>query len=159
MSEPRRVDKKQIGIQEIVESLKGAADDIGQISELTSEERNLVAEFFKSMLKLMKPLAASITVATSCIAAGSGNLVQAQIDPTGHLAMFYLDGHLELRNLVEETNRDLMIEVIQDVLPKFKNLTSLHKRKIENRIKLLSTVTKEVQKASDALSATAGSSQ
>jgi len=43
--------------------------------------------------------------------------------------------------------------VVGDVVPKFKSLTSLQKRKIENRIKLLSNITKEIQKSSEALSA------
>ena len=45
--------KKQITIQELVESLKSTADDIGQISELTSEEKILVSQFFVSLFKLM----------------------------------------------------------------------------------------------------------
>jgi hypothetical protein len=40
-------------------------------------------------------------------------------------------------------------------LPKFKNLTTLQKRKLENRIKLLSSVTKEIQKSAEALSISA----
>jgi hypothetical protein len=35
--------KKQISIQELVESLKSIGDDIGQISELSSEEKILVS--------------------------------------------------------------------------------------------------------------------
>jgi hypothetical protein len=54
--------------------------------------------------------------------------------------------------LSEEKNRDLMIGVISDIVPKFKNLTVYQKRKIENRIKLLSSVTKEIQKSAEALS-------
>ena len=59
---------------------------------------------------------------------------------------------MELKNLIEERNRDLMILVIKDIMPKFKNLTSAQKNKIENRIKFLSAVTKEIQKISGALS-------
>jgi hypothetical protein len=44
-----------------------------------------------------------------------------------------------------------MTAVIVDILPKFKSLTSAQKRKLENRMKLLSTVTKEIQKSADAL--------
>jgi len=46
-----------------------------------------------------------------------------------------------------------MMAVIGDVMPKFKNLTSNQKRKIENRLKLISGVTKEIQKSSEALPA------
>jgi len=149
--EVRKLDKKQIGIQEIVDSLKGAADDIGQISELSSEEKLLVAQFFASLLKLMKPLSSAIPVSISALPIEIGNVSQAHIDPTGHLALSFGDGHFELKDLDEDKNRDLMIAVVGDIMPKFKGLTSAAKRRVENRIKFLSSVTKEMQKSSDAL--------
>ncbi len=45
--EPKQPEKKkQVTIQELVESFKSTADDIGQISELSSEEKILVTQFF-----------------------------------------------------------------------------------------------------------------
>jgi hypothetical protein len=151
--------KKQLSIQELVESLKSTADDIGQISELSSEEKILVAQFFSSLLKLMQPLASSIDVDQSALPAELGDVVQAHVEPTGHLVLMFEDGHLELKDLSEEKNRDLMTAVIGDVMPKFKNLTSKQKLKLENRIKLLSSVTKEIQKSSEALSAAISADQ
>ena len=145
--------KKSLSIQELIESLKSTADDIGQISELSSEERILVSQFFISFLKLMKPLTPSIVVSQLSLPTQLSDAVQAHIDPTGHLALLFTDGHLELKDLSEEKNRDLMTSVISDILPKFKNLTTNQKRKLENRIKLLSSVTKEIQKSAEALSA------
>jgi len=147
--------KKQISLQELVESLKNTADDIGQISELSSEERILVSQFFLSFHKLLKPLSSSIAVNQLALPPQLSDAVQAHIDPTGHLALLFTDGHLELKDLSEEKNRDLMMNVISDILPKFKNLTTLHKRKLENRIKTLSSLTKEIQKSAEALSASA----
>lgn len=152
-AENKQNEKAQMSIRELADSLKSLADDIGQISELASEEKLLVTEFFTSLLKLMQPLTPAISVSTSALPAEVGNVVQAHVDPTGHLALLHEDGHMELKNLVEEQNRDLMILVIQDVMPKFKNLTSAQKNKIESRIKFLSAVTKEIQKISGALSA------
>lgn len=139
-------------IKEFADTMKSLADDIGQISEMASEEKLLVTEFFASFLKLMQPLATSISVSTSALPAEVGNIVQAYVDPTGHLALIHEDGNMELKNLAEERNRDLMILVIQDIMPKFKTLTSTQKNKIENRIQFLSAVTKEIQKVSGALS-------
>lgn len=145
--------KKQVSIQEVVESLKATADDIGQISELSSEERILVTQFFSSLLKLMLPLSPSIAVDQLSLPAKLGEVAQAHVDPTGHLILRYQDDHVELKDLSEEKNRDLMTAVIGDILPKFKGLAGGQKRRLENRIKLLSSVTKEIQKSSDALSA------
>lgn len=151
--------KKQVNLQEIVDSLKSTADDIGQISELSSEEKILVSQFFSSLLKLMQPLTTSIQVSHTALPAQVGEVTQANIDPTGHLVLQYPDGHVELKNLSDEKNRDLMMAVVGDVVPQFKTLTSNQKKKLENRIKLLSSVTMEIQKSSEALSAALAAGQ
>ena len=152
--EPKHLERKrQVSIQELVESLKSTADDIGQISELSSEEKILVTQFFSSLLKLMQPLSPAIAVDQLALPAELSDVAQAHIDPTGHLMLQFQDDHVELRDLSDEKNRDLMIAVIEDVMPKFKGLASMQKRKLENRIKLLSSLTKEIQKSSEALSA------
>jgi hypothetical protein len=145
--------KRQVSIQELVESLKSTADDIGQISELSSEEKILVTQFFSSLLKLMQPLSPTIVVDQLALPAQLGDVVQAYLDPTGHLVLQYEDNHVELKDLREEKNRDILTAVIEDAMPKFKGLASMQKRKLENRIKLLSSVTKEIQKSAEALSA------
>ena len=145
--------KKQVSVQELVESLKSVADDIGQITELFSEEKLLVAQFFKSLLKLMQPLTSAMSVSLSALPIEPGLVTEAHVDPTGHLALMYRDGHMELKSLDDERNRDLMIAVVEDVMPKFKSLTNAQKRKIENRIKFLTAVTKELQKISETLTA------
>jgi hypothetical protein len=158
--EPKQLEKKkQISIQELVESLKSTADDIGQISELNSEEKILVSQFFISLFKLMQPLAPSIAVTQTALPTQVGDVTQAYIDPTGHLVLQFEDGHVELKNLSEEKNREIMMAVVSDVVPKFKSLTSLQKRKFENRIKLLSSITKEIQKSSETLSAAMSAGQ
>jgi hypothetical protein len=150
--------KAAVNPQEVVDSLRSIGDDIGQISELSSEEKVLVGQFFTSLYKMMSPLAPSIQVNPASLPPQVGDVTQAYIDPTGHLVLQYTDGHVELRNLNEEKNRDLMMAVVGDVVPKFKSLTAAQKRKLENRIKMLSSVTKEIQKSSDALSAAMSSS-
>ena len=144
--------KKQATMQEIEESLKSISDDIGQITELNSEEKILVNQFFSSFFKLMQPLAPSITVNQIALPAKLGDVVQAHIDPTGHLILQFEDNHIELKDLSESKNRELMMTVVIDVMPKFKSLTNVQKLKLESRIRLLSSVTREIQKSSEALS-------
>jgi hypothetical protein len=151
---PRQVEKKkQISTQELVEALKSTADDIGQITELNSEEKILVAQFFSSLLRLMQPLTSSITVSTSSLPPQLGNVEQAHVDPTGHLILLFDENHMELKDLSDEKNRELMMAVIGDIIPKFKSLTSAQRNKLETRIKFISSITREIQKSSDALSA------
>ena len=145
--------KKQVSVQELVESLKSTADDIGQITEMNSEEKILVAQFFASLFRLMQPLASSIAVNRLSLPAQLGDVARAHVDPTGHLILQYDESRVELKDLSDERNRDLMMAVIGDVVPKFKSLTSAQRTKLENRIKFISSVTREIQKSSEALAA------
>jgi uncharacterized spore protein YtfJ len=139
-------------IEELIDSLKSVQDDIGQICELTSEEETLVAEFFESLLKLIQPLATTIQVSTEALPDEMGEVARASIDPTGLLMVQYRDGRMILKNLLEEENRDLMTSVLEDILPKLKQLFGTRREKIEGRMKFLSAITKEIQKMSRAFS-------
>lgn len=139
-------------LQGLLDALKSVQDDIGQICELTSEENSSVAAFFESLLKLMQPLARTIPVSPIAVSKEVGSVAQANLEPSGHLIILYADGRMELRSLSDEANRDLMISVAKDVLPKFKQLTGTYRQRIENRIKFLSAVTRELQKISKAFS-------
>ena len=151
VTQPKPAINQEMSIHELATAMKSMIEDIGQISELASEEKLLVSEFFASLLKLMQPLAPSMPVSTSALPAEAGNIVKAYIDPTGHLVLIHEDGHMELKNLSEKQNRDIMVMVVKDVMPKFKSLTSRQKRKLEKRIQFLSAVTNEIQKISGAL--------
>lgn len=148
--ESKKSKQVQASIQDLLDSLKSVQDDIGQICELTFEEKGLVKAFFESLLKLMQPLTTTIPVSPAVLPEEMGNVTQANVDPTGHLIILYGDGRVELKNLSEEINRDLMIPVVKDMLPKFKQLVSAHRQNIETRIKFMSSITKELQKMSNA---------
>jgi hypothetical protein len=143
----------QVSLEELISSMKSLQDDVGQIAELTSEEKRVVDVFFDSFLKLMQPLAKTIAVSPTALPDELGNVTQANVDPKGNLMLLYPDGQVEIRNLSERNERDLMICVMKDAMPKFKQLTSAHRRKIENRMKFLSSVTQEIQKISKAFAA------
>ena len=140
-------------LEELLESLKTVQDDAGQICELVSEERSFVSACLESLLKIMRPLKATIPISPSVVVQDSSSLARANIDSEGHFIILYKDGRMELKNLEEETNRDLLIRVIRDVVPKLTQLTTSYRQKVENRISFLSAVTKELQKISKAFSA------
>jgi hypothetical protein len=143
--------KSQVSIQELVDSLKSIQDDIGQISELTSEEELLITEFFASLLRLMQPFTQSITVDPSVLPVKMGTVIKSGLDASGQLTLLYEDGRMELKDLSDPKLRDLMIAVIEDVIPKFKQFPAAHKSRIETRIKFLSAITREMQRISEAL--------
>jgi hypothetical protein len=144
----------QVSLQEILDSLKSAQDDIGQISELASEEERLVVEFFSSLTKVMQPLVVTIPVSPTAIQEYVDDVARATMDQTGSLLVLHRDGEVELKNLSEEKNRNLMIAVLGDVMPKFKHIFGAYRRRIEDRTKFLAAVTKETQKMSKALTKT-----
>ena len=151
-ADSQMVVKSRVSVQELVDSLKSVEDDIGQISELKSEEELLVAEFFASLLMLMQTFTQSIPITISVLPGEMGTVIQASLDATGQLTLLYEDGRMELKNLGDPKLRDLMMAVIEDVMPKFKQFTDAQKKKVENRIEFLSAITKEIQKISRALS-------
>ena len=144
----------QVSLQEILESLKSAQDDIGQISELASEEERLVVEFFGSLTNVMRPLAMTIPVSPTSVQDYVDDVTRATIDQTGSLLILHKNGEVELKNLSEEKNRNLMIAVLEDVMPKFKQIFDGYRRRIEDRTKFLAAVTKETQKMAKALTKT-----
>ncbi len=150
--QPKASKQAKATIEELIDSLKSVQDDIGQICELTSEEEALVTEFFESLLKLIRPLATTIQVSTEALPDEMGDVARASIDPTGLLMVQYGDGRMILKNLLEEENRDLMTSVLEDTLPKLKQLFSTRRERIEGRMKFLSAITKEIQKMSRAFS-------
>lgn len=135
-------------------SLKGIKDDIGQICELATEENNLVTAFFESFRELIKPLTPTIEVSAEALPKELGLVSQAHLGPEGHLIILHKNKQTELKDLHKKEHRDLLIMVIKDILPKLKDLTNAHRRKIEQRMKFLSSITMELQKISRTFSTT-----
>jgi hypothetical protein len=116
-------DKKQLSIEKIVESLKSAGDDVKKIVKLKSEEKVLVTEFLGALKNVPQQMF-SIAVSTSDLSIGSRAFTQARIDSAGHLILTSEDGQLKVMDLSETKNRDLMMAVVGDVMPKLKNVAS-----------------------------------
>ena len=140
----------QTNTQNTINTLRSLKDDAGQIVELKAEENNLVKEFFTQFLNLTLPLTESIEISSEVLKKMKGEVVQAYIDPTGHLIINYSDKRVELTDLTMLKNRELMLSVVEDALPKFTNLIKNRKQQIERRIEFLSAVTKEMQEVSEA---------
>lgn len=150
---PKQTKASQLTLQELLDCMKSVQDNIGQICELMSEEKVLVSEFFESFLKLVQPIASTLPVSTATLPGEMGDVAQALVDPLGNLILLYQDGYAKIENLREEKHRDLMVAIVKDTAPKIRLLINAHRQKIEERMKFLSSVTKEMQKVSRAFSA------
>lgn len=131
--------------EDVVENLRRLREDVGQISELSSEEGNIVGAFSAAFFQFMKPLAKTVPVDTSVLPSEFRGVERANVLPTGELVVLMGDGRMQSIDLKEADNRDLLVVLINDVMPRFNSLVSDKREKIERRITFLADVTRELQ--------------
>jgi len=142
---------KKKRLEDTLKSLEDIREEIGQMSELTSEESMLVTEFLKTLIKVMQFLPQKLPVSPSVLPEEWGEVNQASLDLTGQLLVLYPDKKMESINLTEQRYRELLIKIAYDVVPTLKKLIASHCKKIEARFKLMSSVTKELQRTAKTL--------
>ena len=114
---------RQVNIEEIVDSLRSAGEDIEQIGKLILKEQRLAQQLLAA-LKCMQPLGSSIAVSTAVLPAGMREVTEAYVDYSGFLSLTFMDGRQELRDLSEDRNLDLLLTVASDIAPKFESLVA-----------------------------------
>ena len=119
----KSLDKKRSIVEDVLDSLRIVGDDVEQIVKLTSEEKLLVAELLSSLKRAPQQMF-SIPVSTSGLPFRAGAFTQAHIDSAGHLILASEEGNMEVMDLSETKNRDLMMAVVGDIVPKFKDFAS-----------------------------------
>ncbi|MGD8505616.1 MAG: hypothetical protein PVF15_03010 [Candidatus Bathyarchaeota archaeon] len=137
------------GLLEVLDDIR---EQTGQISELTTEEDLLVKEFLASILGIMKPLVRTLPISTTILPKEWGEISQANLDLTGQLLVLYPNGRMRTINLAERKHRELLLNITYDLMPKLKKLVTSHRQNIEKRVKVMSSITKELQKTAKAFS-------
>jgi len=137
--------------EEIMNALQGVREDVGQICEMTSEEDKIVEAYSIAMLNLMRPLARAIPVDPSVLPRDLGEVERANVMPNGSLIVLHADGLMTSMVLGDRANRNVLIDVVRDVMPKINKMVAERKAELERRMGLLTSVTKELQGISDAL--------
>jgi len=141
---------------DLVRVLRKVREDVGQICELSSEEEKVVEAFSLALLRLMRPLARAIPVDPSALPRELGEIERANIIPKGDLIVLYSDGRMESIDLGDEKNRDLLVGVVRNVLPKFNGLVAERRARLEKRMDFLAAITKELQNIAEAFSSAIG---
>ena len=139
--------------EDVIATLKELREDVGQIYEISSEEENIVIAFSLAFLKLMESLTRSLPVDVETLQGQLRNAERANILPKGELVVLFRDGRMESVDLIKPENRDLLVDVVSDVMPKFNDLIGERRRRIEKRISFLADVTKELQNIADSVTA------
>ena len=140
-----------VSAEDVVETLRRLKEDVGQIGELSEEEGSIVGAFSLAFLKLMEPLTRALPVDVGVLPAGLGALERANVPPRGDLVVLHRDGRMESIDLGDAENRDLLVLVVGDALPRFNQLIARRREKIEKRIDFLASVTRELQVIADSL--------
>lgn len=138
----RSENKKQLSLEEIVESFECVGEDISAIGKLNSDEKPLVYQLISILKTCMQPLASSVSISTSELPFTLGKVVNAEIDSTGHLLLAFEDGQNEKLDLSETKNRDLLVSVIDDFLA---NLNSLISHLTAEKVKKSSVPAHQIQ--------------
>ena len=139
--------------EDVIATLKKLREDVGQIYEVSSEEENIVIAFSLAFLKLMESLTRSLPVDVETLQGQLRNAERANILPKGELVVLFRDGRMESVDLLKAENRDLLVDVVSNVMPKFNDLIGERRGRIEKRISFLADVTKELQNIADSVTA------
>ena len=137
--------------ERVITALRTVRDNVGQTCELIVEEDKIVGAFSQALYNMMLPLTKTIPVDPSSLPVEMSDVKSANVIPEGKLLIRREDGRMESINLTDKANRDLLIEVIKDVMPKFSALVSEQRQRVERRMSLLASITKELQNIAEAL--------
>jgi len=134
------------------EQLKIVQENLGHMCELAKEEADLVNELISTLAIVLKPFCETIEISTSKLPKGyQERLSKAFLDRNGRLILVYKDEEIEVLDLREKTNREIVTEIIDEILSKLAVMVTRQRSKIEKRVKALIPVAKELQKAAKIL--------
>jgi len=149
-STPAPPENQRVTEEQTLGFLKEMKENAGQISELVTEEENLVKEFFNFVFKILKPFGKTLEIAVSSLPERfDGRINKAYLYLTGQLVLVYKNGEVEVLNLADQENHEVLIEITGEVMMKLKSVINSHRTKTEKRVKFLMSVTKELQKVAE----------
>jgi hypothetical protein len=114
--------KKQLSLEDIADLFQALGTDISDIGKLTAQERGAANTFLSTLKELLAPLLSPVEISLHVLPIEMGLASQIRIHPSGHLAVTFTDGHSELLDLSEMRYREVMMAVIDDVVPKLDGL-------------------------------------
>jgi len=136
-----------------IESLNEIQENAGQISELAAEEDNLVAKFFGSLLKILKPFSKTLEISVSALPETyNGRVNKAYLYLSGQLVLVYTNGEVEILNLTDQENHDVLVKITGEILLKLKSVINSYRSRTEERVRFLMSITKELQKVAEVFS-------
>jgi len=148
-----RKEKQELDEKEALDSLREMQENVGQVSELAKEERTLVKEFFNSLQSILKPFSKTLEISVLSLPENYvGRVNKAYMYLTGQLVLVYVNGALEILNLVDQENLNILIGISGEIMTKLKLVVESHRIETEKRIKFVTSMTMELQKVAKTFS-------
>ncbi len=129
----------------ILESLRKLRDDTIHVNELRDEEDRIVEALLEAFLEVLSSIPGGLPVNPELLPGGASDVDRLSVSSSGELLILYLDGEMDAVELNDPENRDLLVEVINDVFPKVRHQIVEMRGRLEKRIVYLSTVTEELR--------------
>ena len=129
----------------ILESLRKLRDDAVQVNELRDEEDRIVGALLGAFLEVMSNFQGGVPVNPELLPGEAEDVDRVIVNSSGELLILYLDGEMDAVELSVPENRDLLVDVINDVFPKVRYEIVEMRGRLEKRIVYLSTVTEELR--------------
>jgi len=136
--------------EDIIAAIRKLKEDVGQLSELSSEENLVVDAFSKAFMEVMSPLAKALPVDIRVLPKELGIIKRANIIPEGELVLLHEDGSMTSIDLTSSDKRDLLVQIIGNVMPRFNSFIAERRQNVEKRLSFLTNVTKELQSIANA---------
>ncbi len=136
---------------EVLESLRVLKEDVTFIGELSVEEASIIEAFFLDFLKITTAFDGTLQIDVSILPLELEEIERASVTTRGGLLILFTDGHIESIDLTKPDNRDLLVAVIHNVLPKIAVLSTRNRVMIERRLKYLTAASKELRKMASSL--------
>ena len=129
----------------ILEALRNLRDDTIQVNELRDEEDRIVKALLEAFLEVMSSIPGGFPVNPELLPGEVSDVDRLSVSSSGELLILYLNGEMDAVELGDPENRDILVDVINDVFPKVRHQIVEMRGRLENRIVYLSTVTEELR--------------
>ena len=129
----------------ILESLRKLRDDTIHVNELRDEEDRIVEALLEAFLEVLSSIPGGLPVNPELLPGEASDVDRLSVSSSGELLILYLDGEMDAVELNDPENRDLLVEVINDVFPKVRHQIVEMRGRLEKRLVYLSTVTEELR--------------
>ena len=107
--------------EEVLSAIRGAREDVELVASLLSDEK-VVIDTLVELLPGLSPLLARVTVDPSVLPVEMGEAEEVRIALDGKLIVCRTDGEIKTADLKEGANRDLLVEVMRDFVPKLREV-------------------------------------